>query len=67
MMMGAMCKCPHHKVVPGLITLIGVLFLLNALGSLSDQSLHVWWPIALIAIGLMKMFKNACKCCAKHV
>lgn len=66
MMQGGMCKCPHHKVVPGMITLIGLLFLLNALGSLSSSTLAVVWPLALMVIGLTKMFRGGCKCCANH-
>lgn len=66
MMTGGMCKCPHHKVVPGMIALIGLLFLLNGLGSLSAHTLDILWPLALIAIGLTKMFSGNCKCCAMH-
>lgn len=65
-MMNGMCKCSHHKIVPVLIVLIGLLFLLNAFGSLSAGMLAVLWPIALILIGLQKMFGAMCKCCGGH-
>lgn len=66
-MMNGMCKCPHHKVVPAMIILIGLLFLLNALGSLSAATLAWTWPIALIVIGVMKMTRGMCKCCSQHM
>ncbi len=65
-MMNGMCKCPHHKVVPAMIVLIGLLFLLNALGSLSSGMLAILWPLALIVIGLMKCC-GMCKCCSEHM
>ena len=60
------CKCPHHKVVPGLIVLIAVAFLLKAYGVLSAGSVDVVWPIFLGLIGLMKLSKGMCKCCSGH-
>ncbi len=57
------CKCPHHVVVPVLITLIGVAFLLQALGVLSAYANSIIWPILLILIGLQKAFGSLCKCC----
>jgi hypothetical protein len=66
MMMNGMCKCPHHKVVPGLITLIGLLFLMNALGWLSAGTLAWTWPLALTLIGVMKLSRGMCKCCSEH-
>ena len=58
-----MCKCPHHKMIPAFITLIGLLFLANGLGKLSDGTLAWSWPLALVLIGLQKMFGSMCKCC----
>lgn len=63
---GQMCKCPHHKMVPLAIALIGLVFLLRALGALSMHTADILWPILLIAIGLQKMMRGMCKCCAKH-
>lgn len=62
-MPGGKCNCPHHKMVPIFIVLIGLTFLLNALGTLSMQATSIIWPILLIVIGLQKMFQHKCKCC----
>ena len=57
------CKC--HKVGPLLIVLIGVTFLLGALGYVSASMVAIVWPILLIILGLKKMCGGMCKCCAK--
>jgi len=57
------CKCPHHKVVPGLIVLIGLAFLLQALNVVSAGFVGVVWPCLLILVGLQKMFSGMCRCC----
>ena len=59
-----MCKCPHHKVVPGAIMLIGLSFLLGTWGILTSGAVDTIWPILLIIIGGMKMMKGNCKCCS---
>ncbi|OGL66850.1 hypothetical protein A2753_00145 [Candidatus Uhrbacteria bacterium RIFCSPHIGHO2_01_FULL_47_11] len=56
-----MCKCPHHKVVPGLVVLFGLLFLLGALGMVSQQTVSIGWPILVILAGLMHWSKGMCK------
>ena len=63
--MGAMnmCRCPHHKIVPLLIFVIGLLFFLNTLNVVTSSAVATLWPIALMLIGLMKMMSNKCKCC----
>lgn len=63
MMEGGMCSCPHHKVTPLLIVLIGVAFLLQALNVLDAATVGMIWPIGLILIGLMKMSGGMCGCC----
>lgn len=60
---GMSCKCPHHKMVPLFIVLIGLTFLLEALGVVSVGFANVAWPILLILIGLQKMMRGMCKCC----
>ncbi len=65
-MSGKMCGCPHHKVGAGAVTLIGLLFLLNAMGSLDAASLSYAWPVLLMVAGLTKMFGGGCKCCSMH-
>lgn len=58
-----MCKCPHHKIIPILITLIGVLFLLSSLNIVGEKVAMIGWPILVILIGLNKMMSGKCKCC----
>ena len=59
------CKCPHHKVTPILIILLGVLFLLGALNILTSSFVMIVWPIILIALGAQKLAEKTgmCKCC----
>ena len=57
------CKC--HKMGPLLIILIGVTFLLGALGYVSEGTVAIVWPILLILIGMKKMGGGMCKCCKK--
>ena len=61
--MGGMCKCPHHKVVPGLTVLFGLLFLAGNMGWVSMETV-AWWPVLVILAGLMKMSRGMCKCCS---
>ena len=62
-MQGGVCKCPHHKVVPTLVVLFGLMFLLEALGFISTSTVDVVWPLFVIAGGLMKLTGGMCKCC----
>jgi hypothetical protein len=57
------CKCYHHKVIPVSIILIGVAFLLETLGILTDFALNMIWPVLLIVIGGTKLGARVCKCC----
>ena len=67
-MMGQMCPCPHHKVVPAMITLIALAFLLKALGVMTSESVAILWPLFLLIAGLTKLSSGMCKCCsAKHM
>jgi len=63
MMDKGMCKCPHHKIVPLMVFIIGLLFFLNVLNILTTSALNMLWPIALMIAGLMKMMSRKCKCC----
>jgi len=56
-----MCKCTHHKIVPGCIALIGLVFLLGQMNVLTAGAVSLIWPIILIVIGVSKMM--SCKCC----
>jgi hypothetical protein len=62
MMDGGMCSCPHHKVVPLVITLVGVALLLQVMNVITAQTMSYVWPIAIILVGLMKLSKGMCSC-----
>ena len=59
------CKCAHHKVVPVLIILLGLTFLLEALGVFTSGFSMIAWSIIIIAAGIMKLSERSgmCKCC----
>jgi hypothetical protein len=57
------CKCPHHKVTPVAIILIGLAFLLGDWNILTMGAVALIWPVLLIIIGLVKL--GGCKCCKK--
>lgn len=57
------CKCPHHKVVPGLVVLFGLAFLLEALGYMTMQTLKIVWPALVVLAGFTKWGSSRCKCC----
>jgi hypothetical protein len=61
----AACRCGHHKVVPVLVILIGIAFLLGALGVLTAGFVGLAWPIGLILIGAVKLGSGGCKCYAR--
>ena len=63
--MGQKCSCMHHTMVPMFLILLGLIFLLNSLGVLSNATTGIIWPIVLILIGLQKIMGMKCKCC-KH-
>jgi|GEM_PF-1052090 len=60
------CKCPHHSVVPLCIALIGLVFLLGALGVLTSGVVAIIWPVLLLVAGLTKLSskRGMCKCCS---
>ncbi len=62
---GMICKCPHHSVVPLMITLIGVAFLLQAMNILTEDFVRIAWPLLLTIAGLTKLSssRGICKCC----
>ncbi len=57
------CRCPHHSVKAVGITLVGIFFLLGALGQVSDQTVGIVLGIVLIVVGVSKLFGKFCKCC----
>ncbi len=60
---GKSCGCIHHKMVPLMITLIGLVFLAKAMMWVSVATADWVWPILLIIAGLTKMYGSKCKCC----
>ncbi len=63
MMPGQKCPCPHHKVVPGMITLIALVFLLKGLGAMTHATVDILWPLFLLIAGVTKLTSGMCKCC----
>ena len=57
------CSCHHHKAIPGLVILFGLVFLLGAFGTLSAQTVMVAWPVLVIIGGVFKLMEGNCKCC----
>ena len=57
------CACPHHKALPVLIILFGLLFLLGKMNIIGQSMVSMWWPVLVIAGGLVKLTKKMCKCC----
>ena len=64
-MSGMGCKCPHHKVVPLFIFVIGLIFFLHAFSLVSQRFTDIVWPLVLMLIGLQKMFSHKCNCCSR--
>lgn len=62
---GKMCGCPHHKIVPLGIVLIGLVFLLQTLGVITAYAANIAWPVLVMLIGLQKMMRGMCTCCSK--
>ena len=58
-----MCGCPHHKMLPILGVLFGLLFLLGAYGWLSDRTVSVGWPLLVLVGSLSKLMGGKCSCC----
>ena len=62
---GMSCMCPHHKVVPVAVVLIGLTFILGATQIITPYAVSLIWPTLLVIIGLTKMCSGSCKCCTK--
>ncbi len=63
MQQGKKCDCPHHKVVPVLTILFGLIFLLANWGVLTWSFVGWAWPVLVIIAGGTKLGENKCKCC----
>jgi hypothetical protein len=60
---GKVCRCPHHKILPWMLILIGLDFLLGATNVLTMEFVSITWPILVIIIGGTKLVR--CNCCSK--
>lgn len=63
-----MCSCPCHKgkkFGKGLfLVLLGLVFLLNNMGRLSDKATAFLWPLLVLLLGVGLIMKACCKCCS---
>jgi len=60
------CPCPHHKIIPTLLIIGGLIFLLQAFMVLDEYTVAVIWPILVIIGGIVKFTGHSCKCRMKH-
>ncbi len=67
-MSGGVCSCPCHKGKKwgkGLfLVLLGLIFLLNGMGRLSDTATAFLWPLLVLLAGVGLLLKGSCKCCS---
>jgi hypothetical protein len=59
---GKTCGCGHHKTLPILVILFGLVFLLESLNVVTWGFVNIAWPILVIILGCVKLSK--CGCCA---
>ena len=62
---GMACKCPHHKVIPILVIILGLEFLFAELNVLTWAFVNVTWPILIIIAGVVKLNSSNCNCIPK--
>lgn len=66
MQTGASCRCPHHKLTPFLIVLVGLVFILRAIDYVTDGAAGIIWGVLIMCIGFQKLTRGKCKCEANH-
>ncbi len=59
------CNCPHHKVIPWAIIVIGLVILLTGFNILTYMAETVVIGALLIVIGGTKLNSRKCTCCDK--
>ncbi len=57
------CKCPHHSIIPLLVTGFGILFLLGEYGAVTWDAVSLTWPMLVVLGGLTKLMGRKCDCC----
>lgn len=62
---GKTCNCPHHKVIPVLVILLGVAFLAANLNLITWSVVGWIWPVLVVIAGGTMLFRGSCKCCSK--
>ena len=62
----SVCPCGHHKIMPLLIILFGIIFLLSSLSVMSMAMAYVLGSVIVILAGLAKLFGGSCKCYVNH-
>jgi len=63
---GKTCRCPHHKMTPFLIALIGGVFILRSIGYVTPGAADIIWGVIIMCIGFQKLARGMCKCEANH-
>jgi hypothetical protein len=58
------CSCMHHNMGSIFMILIGLNFLMVAMGVYDEMLSAYVWPTLLILAGLMKMMGANCGCCS---
>ena len=59
------CKCHHHKAMPVLVIVFGLLFVAGNMTWVSWEFVNMVWPILVVIAGIKKlvMGMGMCKCC----
>ena len=57
------CNCPHHKVAPWMMIIVGLAFVVYALGTINFMTMGLIVGIGLFLVGFTKLTGHSCKCC----
>ena len=60
---GKSCGCIHHKVMPVLVVLFGLILLAWRLNWITVETATILIPILIIIVGIKKLVSKMCKCC----
>ena len=66
MQSGKSCRCPHHKLTPFLVVLIGLTFILRVKGYVTGDAASIIWGVLIMCIGFQKLSRGMCKCESGH-
>jgi uncharacterized membrane protein len=56
------CRCHHHKIGAILVVLLGIVLLLQNLGTITMMMGGLWIAILVIVFGLTRLMGGSCKC-----